>query len=117
MGVFQIELEVGDPQGERYETVNALVDSGATYTMLPQSLLRKLGVEPLESRTFRVADDRHTQRGFGQTWIKIDGRPIVCPVVFSEDNSMPLLGAVTLEIFALGIDPARGRLIDVLSLD
>ena len=117
MGVFQIELEVGDPQGERYETVNALVDSGATYTMLPQSLLRKLGVEPLESRTFRVADDRHIQRGFGQTWIKIDGRPIVCPVVFSEDNSMPLLGAVTLEIFALGIDPVRGRLIDVLSLD
>ena len=35
MGVFQIELEIGDPQGERYRTVSALVDSGATYTCCP----------------------------------------------------------------------------------
>ena len=117
MGVFQVELEIGDPQGERYEKINALVDSGATYTILPGSLLRELGVEPIESRTFRVADNRQIQRGFGQTYMKIDGRPIVCPVVFGDDNSMPLLGAVTLEIFALGIDPVHSRLIDIPSLD
>ena len=76
MGVFQIELEIGDPQGERYKTVSALVDSGATYTMLPGSLLRELGVEPLESRTFIVADDRRIQRGFGVANVRIDGRPI-----------------------------------------
>ena len=117
MGVFQVELEIGDPRGERYEKIDALVDSGATYTMLPSSLLRELGVEPIESRTFIVADDRRIERGFGQTYMKIDGRPIICPVVFGDDNAVPLLGAVTLEIFALGIDPVHSRLIDVLSLD
>ncbi len=116
MGVFQIELEIGDPQGERYRTVSALVDSGATYTMLPGSLLRELGVEPLESRTFIVADDRRIQRGFGVANVRIDGREIPSPVVFADDNSMPLLGAVTLEIFALGIDPVHSRLIDIPSL-
>ncbi len=116
MGVFQIELEIGDPQGERYKTVSALVDSGATYTMLPGSLLRELGVEPLESRTFIVADDRRIQRAFGVANVRIDGREIPSPVVFADDNSMPLLGAVTLEIFALGIDPVHSRLIDIPSL-
>ena len=113
MGVFQIKLEIGDPQGERYETVSALVDSGASYTTLPESLLKELGVKPHETRNFITADDRRIQRDFGQTWIKIDGRRSVSPVVFGEDNAMPLLGAITLEIFALGIDPVRGRLIEV----
>ena len=32
MGAFSVELEIGDPGGLRYETVEVLVDSGATYT-------------------------------------------------------------------------------------
>ena len=116
MGMFQMDIEVGDPLGERVETVSALVDSGATYTMLPSSLLRELGVEPIESRTFIVADDRRIQRGFGVANVRIDGREIPSPVVFGDDNSMPLLGAVTLEIFALGIDPVHSRLIEIPSL-
>ncbi len=111
--MFQVELEVGDPEGQRYETISAMVDSGATYTMLPTSFLRELGVEAIESRTFILDDDRRMQRGFGQTWIRIDGRRIASPIVFGDDNAMPLLGAVTLEIFALGIDPVNGRLIPV----
>ena len=111
--MFQVELEVGDPDGQRYETISAMVDPGATYTMLPTPFLRELGVEATESRTFILADDRRMQRDFGQTWIRIDGRRIVSPIVFGDDNAMPLLGAVTLEIFALGIDPVNGRLIPI----
>ena len=31
MGTFRIEMGIGDPQGLRYEYVEALVDSGSTY--------------------------------------------------------------------------------------
>ncbi len=113
MGVFQVELEVGDPTGERYETVAALVDSGASYTTLPESLLRQLGVEAYETRTFITADGRQIQRGFGETRVKLNGRRSTSPVVFAPDDAIPLLGAITLEIFALGIDPVHGRLIDI----
>ena len=121
MGMFQMDIEVGDPLGERVETVSALVDSGATYTMLPSSLLRELGVESIESKTFIVADDRRLhdrrlQRGFDVANVRIDGREIPSPVVFGDDNSMPLLGAVTSEIFALGIDHVHSRLIEIPSL-
>ncbi len=121
MGAFQFELEVGEPQGGRYETVSALVDSAATSTILPESLLRELGVEAMESRTFVVADIGR-YNGLGQTCMKkIDGRPTVCPVVFGDDNYMPLHRAVTPKILALGVDtvhsrPVHSRPIDIPSL-
>ncbi|MCY4110168.1 MAG: hypothetical protein OXG11_14235 [Chloroflexi bacterium] len=43
MGTFSIELQVGDPLGSRFETVEAIVDLGATYTVLPACLLERWG--------------------------------------------------------------------------
>ena len=37
MGTFSVEIEIGDAAGERWETVEALVDTGASYTWLPRS--------------------------------------------------------------------------------
>ena len=34
MGVFSTPIEIGDPRGTRFEQVDALVDTGATFTML-----------------------------------------------------------------------------------
>ena len=42
MGAFSVTIEVGDPQGQRYEAVEALVDTGATHTVLPSGLIRAL---------------------------------------------------------------------------
>ena len=42
MGIFQVELEIGDPQGKRFKrfkTISALVDTGASYTLMPASFL------------------------------------------------------------------------------
>ena len=113
MGAFHVELEIGDPQGRNYQVVEAMVDSGATYTTLPASLLRDLGVESRSDRTFVLADGSRIRRDFGQTWIRLEGEECISPVIFWDDGALPLLGAVTLEIFSLGIDPVNGRLIPV----
>ena len=34
MGTFAVPLEVADPQGQHYETVKAMADTGAAYTLL-----------------------------------------------------------------------------------
>ena len=39
MGTFSVQIQVGNPSGQRFETIDAMVDSGATYTVLPASLL------------------------------------------------------------------------------
>ena len=113
MGTFAVTLGVADPQGRRYEEVEAMVDSGAAYTVLPASILKRLGVEPYETRGFVLADGHRVERGFGRTWMSLAGRQDMSPVVFWDEDSVPLLGAVTLEIFGLGIDPVNGRLVPV----
>ena len=79
MGTFQVELEIGDPQGQHFETVDALVDSGATYTTLPESLLRRLGVVPLSRANFILADGSRMERGIGQTWMRLRGEEFIVP--------------------------------------
>ena len=116
MGIFYVDVEIGDPQGERFESVRALVDTGSAYTILPASVLEGLGVEPHDTRNFQVADGRIITRGFGQTWVRLDERENISPVVFWDEGTTPLLGAVTLEIFGLGIDTLNRRLVPVTSM-
>lgn len=113
MGTFSVTLGVADPQGRRYEEVEAMVDSGATYTVLPASILERLGVTADYSQAFVLADGSRVERNFGQTWVRLDREERMSPVVFWDEDSLPLLGAVTLEIFGLGIDPVNGRLVPV----
>ena len=116
MATFTIPLEVADPQGRRYETVDVLVGSGATYTALPASVLGRLGVVPHSVRRFVLADGSRVERGFGRGLMRIDGCEDLSPVVFGDEGAQPLLGAVTLEIFGLGIDPASQWLMPVDTL-
>jgi hypothetical protein len=36
MGIFHVPIEIGDPRGERFESVEALVDTGATFVKVMQ---------------------------------------------------------------------------------
>lgn len=116
MGIFYVDAEIGDPLGTRYETVRVLVDCGATYTTLPESLLNRLGVVPEASRSFKIADGTELERPLGYTRIRLGGESIVTPVAFCDDGEPALLGAVSLEIFGLGIDPVNSRLISVMNM-
>ena len=116
MGTFTVPLEVADPQGHRYETVDAVVAFGATYTVLPGSILERLGVRPHATRRFVLADGSRVERGYGRTWMRLNGHQELSPVVFWDEGAQPLLGAVTLEIFSLAIDPVNGRLVPVDAL-
>lgn len=40
MGTFSVLIEVGNPGGNRFEGLEALVDTGATYTVVPSRLAR-----------------------------------------------------------------------------
>ena len=55
MGTFNVDLRIGELDFSAWETVSALVDTGATCSMAPASLLRRLGVEPEESVEFELA--------------------------------------------------------------
>src|SRR3972149_6248571 len=116
MGTFRANLEIGDPQGQRYESVEALVDTGSSYTWAPGDLLRRLGGVPQVRLEFETADGRVIERDVAQTWVRHDSNAHISFVVFGEEGSLPLLGAYTLEGFGLAPDPLRQRLVPVRRL-
>ena len=116
MGAFSVTIEVGDPQGQRYEAVEALVDTGATHTVLPSGLIRGLNVEVVDRLAFRLADQRVEEYDVGETRIRLDGRERTVLVVFGLEGANALLGATTLELFHLGVDPIGQQLISVQGL-
>jgi clan AA aspartic protease len=113
VGVFSAGVEIGDPEGQRFQSIDVLVDTGSSYTALPESMLRELGVQPHARQRFVIADGSVIESEVGQTWIRIDGRTQMTVVVFGDESIQPLLGAVTLEEFGLGVDPLGKRLIPV----
>jgi aspartyl protease family protein len=114
MGTFNVNIEIGDPEGRRFEQVEALVDTGATLTSVPASLLRSLGVIPVRRGTFELADGRQVQMDIGETRVKVEGVQTTTSVLFGEEGAAPLLGAMTLEGLLLGVDPFNRRLVPVV---
>ena|SRR5688572_12974872 len=112
MGTFRVEIGVGADRA-RYESVDVLVDTGATYTVLPRALLEELGVVRHTRAPFVIADGSRVELEIGRAWIRIDGREEVSLVVFGDTA---LLGAVTLEGFLLAPDPIGQRLVPVEGL-
>jgi clan AA aspartic protease len=113
MGTFRVPLEVGDPTAERFVPIEALVDTGATYTVLPRVLLEQLGVVAHTRAHFVLADGREIEHDVGRTWVRLGQQQEYTLVVFGDDA---LLGAVTLEELRLAPDPVSQRLLPVPAL-
>ncbi len=113
MGTFHETIGLAARPGGPPEEIAALVDTGATYTLVPAPILRRLGVEPIRRQTFLIADGSRVEREVGWLLVRIGGEESPTVVVFGDEDAEPLLGAVTLEEFGLGVDPVGRRLVPV----
>ena len=92
MELFPTAIEVGNPTDGVFVEIEPIVDTGATYSMLPSSLLKeKLGLAPLEEMTFTLADGSRQAYGLGEARFKYEGRERTSPVIFGPED-LYLLG-------------------------
>ena len=111
LGSILIDIGVGYPSGGDFTTVrDVLVDTGAAHTMLPESLLARLHIEPRMVDRWTFADGGIREMGYGMARILIDDMDWHCLVIFGPEEQY-LVGATTLEIFGLMVDPAGQELI------
>ena len=116
MGTFSVPVQIAGSGGHTFVEVEALVDTGATHTFLPTEILTQLGVEAVERVSFQLADERVVDYEVGEALIRLDGRQRTTIVVFGPEGAKSLLGATTLELFNMSVDPIRRRLIPVPGL-
>ena len=113
MGTFAVEIGVASLDRREYRTIEAMVDTGATYVTLPTPLLRDIGVTPHERYSFILANGSHIEQDVGRAWVRLDGREEITIVVFGAEGAPALLGAVALESLGLAVDPVAKRLLPV----
>ena len=111
MGEFTWPVGVWSADGERVETVDALVDTGASYSMFPRNMLERLGIVRLGKRGFEQADGSVIERDIGRAMLRINDDEDVQRVIFGDDDTEPLIGAGTLQGFLLVVDTASEELV------
>lgn len=88
-----------------------MVDTGATFTVIPATVWRRLGLVGEFTRRLRTADGRVVERSQGSAYMEIDGQVGVVPVVEASDGDLPVLGVTALEILGLAVDPVKQQLV------
>ena len=109
MGLTYIEGAALDYRGLR-KNVTFLVDSGAGYSLLPFEIWNELELKPSREVTVVLADGTKLSRAVSECRLAIQGVQGTSPVILGEKGDEPLLGAVTLEILGLVLDPYKRTL-------
>lgn len=91
-----------------------LVDSGATYTVVSETVLKKLGIKPQREETFVLADGKTIKRKVGSAMYEYQGIEAAAPVLFGEKGDSNLLGVFTLEALGFTLDPLKRKLYKAL---
>ena len=111
MGHVWVKARIWDPERRHVAEVEALVDTGATFTVIPRRLALELGlgvtrVVPVATAGGVVRLERT------RMWIEIEGREEVVPAVISDVVDKVPIGVTTLEVLGLRVDPVARRLVE-----
>ena len=85
--------------------IEMLVDTGATQSIIPRTVLEDLSVPVVRRQTFRLANGEEIHRDVGWVGVRSEGREAHTLAVFGEPADATVLGALTLEELGLEVDP------------
>jgi clan AA aspartic protease len=109
MGHSWVDVWISDSERKHTEKVKALVDTGATLTVLPKKLADKLRIKAVTEVEVESGGGKiRLKRGVAR--IKIEDKEEITPVLVSEIIDKVLLGVVILESLGFCVDPTTGRL-------
>jgi aspartyl protease family protein len=95
---------------KRKEKIRFLVDTGATYSLVPPDLARRIGMKPSQlQEKVHLATGKTVKVPTALGQIRIDGRETVT-VFWIGPCAEPLLGVEALEAVGLAVDPRTGTL-------
>jgi clan AA aspartic protease len=110
VGITYIDGTVRGPTGKQAQ-VRFLIDSGATYSLLPKPVWESIELVPRREMEFTLADGRVVRRKVSECYIILPQGEGHTPVILGEPgDDEALLGVVTLEILGLVFHPFRRTL-------
>ena len=113
VGTFNADFVIWNRDGTESRSLNGLVDTGATYPMVPAADLEELDVEREYEIPFNLADGSRVVLSVGMVPMELERRARRVYFAFGPEGAKPLLGALALEVFGFAVDAKNGRLIPV----
>ncbi len=95
----------------RQVTVEALVDSGATYFCLPKSQIDQLGLHFRRTKETRTIVGPLNLDIYGAVELATGGRACITEVLALPEGRQPLLGQIPLEMMDWWVDVTNHRLV------
>jgi predicted aspartyl protease len=125
VGRFAIEFDVANfadianvrdgilqPDKVRRQTISGVVDCGAVLLVLPQSVVKQLGLKSSGKVNVRYADQRTAVRDMVEgVYVEILGRHSVFSALVEPKRRSALIGATVLETLDLLVDCTNQRLV------
>jgi clan AA aspartic protease len=109
MGCAKVTAKISDPEQTQTKELEFLVDTEASYVVIPSSIAEELELKPIKRTRVTLADKRELDAGYGFAYVRLLGREApVTALVF--DAPMPLRGTLTLQVLGLEVDPAKEEL-------
>ena len=95
-----------DPSAVRSETLEALVDTGATTLAIPEDVATRLGFRVIGRRNVKLANgERHAVTLVTEVMLEILGREMACDALVLPAGTTALIGQIPLEGLDLIVDP------------
>jgi len=110
MGHVEVDMEIKSPDGGRSVKASALVDTGATFTIVTEAIARQLGLKLTGERIKVTTAGGVDELDLTHALLEVDGKKRIMPVLVSRSLDRVLLGVITLEAMQLRVDPATGKL-------
>ncbi len=113
MGHVRVTIRIANAarRNEAIEIQDVLIDTGATWTVVPRTLADRLNLEVLGHEIVETANgDIDVDQSFA--FIEYEGRQTVSDVMIADTYPGVLMGVYTLEGLRLAVDPNSGKLVD-----
>jgi clan AA aspartic protease len=104
VGHVYIDATFSGPSGS-VTVRRALVDTGATLTVIPPKLLEQVGGKPLYRQPVHIAGGKTIEADIASLLVSINGRAGPAHVVVLEGQDVVAIGVETLEVLGLRVDP------------
>ena len=111
MGLFHVPARLTGPSG-RSEPLELLVDTGATFLVVPRTVAEGLDLRPTRNVPIQTAGGREETWPLAEVRLALDGVEVTTPCLIAPQGPA-LLGAVALESLLLAVDPVAKRLVPV----
>lgn len=95
----------------RVHVIEAVVDTGAVMTLLPQDLVEALGLKVFDKRIVVLADDQKIELGIaGMLSLTVAGREMTTDCLVGPPGCESLIGQIVMEALDLIADPVKRTL-------